>query len=157
MQQSPKTQMWMSLAWAHGITWTQLLLRSRSLALLHCLLTVQQILQLCILGPPLGIMFLCWLGLEIPKRHPGKAAIAQIITLQLLHSQRSERAVSLRAVLWYTADSDKLHIGTGRMDGDLATCHSVLLNPSSHVLQMQEGPLMYVFRRATMKKLLKCL
>lgn len=43
------------------------------------------------------------------------------------------------------------------MDGDLVTHHSASLNPSSRVLQMQEGPLMYVFRRARMKKLLKSL
>lgn len=84
-------------------------------------------------------------------------AVARALSLQLCHSQRSERAAGPRAALWYTAGSDKLPIGKGRTDGDLVTHHSVPLNPSSRIPQIQEGPLMYVFRRARMKKLLKCL
>lgn len=91
------------------------------------------------------------------KQAGRETAIAQAVSLQLCHSRRSEPAASRRAALWYAADSDKLPIGKRRMDGDLVTHHSASLNPSSRVLQMQEGPLMYVFRRARMKKLLKSL
>lgn len=91
------------------------------------------------------------------KQAVGETAVAQAGSLQLRHSQRSGPAAGPRAALWYTAGSDKLPIGKGRMDGDLVTHYSVPLNPSSRGAQIQEGPLMYVFRRARMKKLLKCL
>jgi len=68
----------MSLSRARGSTRIELSLRPESLAPLRCLLTAQQRLQLHILGPSLGLMFLCWLTWETSNRQSGKLQLHRL-------------------------------------------------------------------------------